>query len=357
VRQSSSRAGWLSSTVAVALLASCFTDGGGSHAAVALSDSGVGTGAPTSRHVRTSATQPRARATLGSGRLYAVQAFLYDCPDGCRGPEGFYRVWGGPPRGVLRKLRGVTDGGFTTPLPATISPNRRWVVHARRGRAIVLRRLGAIGRRVGPVRRVLRRPGGAMPLVTWSADSRRLLLNGYLDRRLGLWTMNRDGSSLRRIPLPRAVVPTGEAASWASTGRIAFPGQTRMENNRGSLTSRIYVVWPDGSGLAAVTNPRRGKADTAPAWSPAGRKLAYVHDAVDVQGQLRILDPDTGTRHLVDRRGGAAAWSPNGRWLAYDSRDGAFLRLSSGRGSRRDLQFGSADIKQGWLDHFDWARK
>jgi len=116
-------------------------------------------------------------------------------------------------------------------------------------------------------------------------------------------------------------------ASWSPDGRfIAFsstrdaPDPAHPEANR-----EIYVMAADGSQVRRLTfHPA---ADTAPAWSPDGTRIAFVSnrhpinpDQVGDWWEIYAVDVRSGeTVRLTSRNGYATdpAWSPDGRHLAY----------------------------------------
>lgn len=65
---------------------------------------------------------------------------------------------------------------------------------------------------------------------------------------------------------------------------------------------------------------------TQPAWSPDGRRIAFVRD-----GDIHVVGADgTGDRRLA--RGFSPAWSPDGRTIAFsDGRDIRTVRVAGGR--------------------------
>jgi Tol biopolymer transport system component len=93
-------------------------------------------------------------------------------------------------------------------------------------------------------------------------------------------------------------------------GRIAF-ASTRDDPN-GYL--RIYVMNADGSGTHRVTDDA-AEAETAPSWSPNGRKIAFQsYASVDV-----INADGSGRRRVVsDVSCCGPDWSPKGRRIAYN---------------------------------------
>jgi len=95
---------------------------------------------------------------------------------------------------------------------------------------------------------------------------------------------------------------------------------------------RIYVMNADGSNVTALSP--EGLNDTAPTWSPDGRKLAFVSQR-DGNREIYVMDatcdnPDgcsqdavNVTRHAADDW--TPAWSPDGSQLAFSSlRDGSW---------------------------------
>ena len=116
---------------------------------------------------------------------------------------------------------------------------------------------GTTGRRVvanlGPASE------GVMPArIDWSADGRRLVLDGGL----GISVANVDGSGLRRLISGQAVAHP----AWSPDGsRIVF---VRIDGaiTEASRTNRLVTVKPDGTDLRVVLTNRRGV--DWPDWQP-----------------------------------------------------------------------------------------
>ncbi len=114
-------------------------------------------------------------------------------------------------------------------------------------------------------------------------------------------------SLIRSTPTPLDV----QTPAWSPDGRkLAFV--SRRDGN-----SEIYVINADGSGQENLTqHPAR---DSHPSWSPDGRKLAFVSRR-DGNSEIYVMNADgSGLRNVTrapsnDLR---PAWSPDGRAIAF----------------------------------------
>ncbi|HEU0303272.1 MAG TPA: hypothetical protein VFR32_01695 [Gaiellaceae bacterium] len=120
-------------------------------------------------------------------------------------------------------------------------------------------------------------------------------------RNYELMVIRPDGTGLRQ--LTRNTVADGQPA-WSPDGkRIAFVRDY----------SSIWTARADGSGARKVT------AGSSPAWAPNGRRIAFARN-----GQLAVMNADgSGVRVLVPRgtyfgeQDGGPSWSPDGKRIAF----------------------------------------
>ena len=148
-------------------------------------------------------------------------------------------------------------------------------------------------------------------LPAFSPDGSRIAFMTNRDGNMEIYTVNRDGSGLRRVTRHPG---NDSTPTWSPAGnQIAFTSDR-------SGSPQIYIVDADGLG-----QPRRitseSWADRA-TWSPAPyNEIAYAGrngPGFDIkifsleQGQIRTITDSTGSNE-------SPAWSPNGRHLAFAS--------------------------------------
>ncbi|MCE9582031.1 MAG: hypothetical protein K8T20_05890 [Planctomycetes bacterium] len=205
----------------------------------------------------------------------------------------------------------------------------------------------ADGRRARVARRVLRDlPAALIPGVKGEApaiaafrerlllrDKGRLVFGSDRDGTRALWSMNLDGSDVRKA--------SGELRDvWSAMpvpgGKVAIGCGTAPDGSTG-----LYRF--DLTGAAAPKKLSDGGGSARPA--PDGKRVAVRHD----DGRLFLLDLETGaSEKIADGATGSLAWSPDGRRIAW-STGGAFC-VWMAEGGVRTLK-----VETVFLNLFAWS--
>jgi Tol biopolymer transport system component len=153
----------------------------------------------------------------------------------------------------------------------------------------------------------------------WSPDGQRIVFSGSA----GLYVMDRDGDRLTQITSGRDYSP-----AWSPDGStIVFsrlidfsPSLCAIVRWDPACPNDLMQVRPDGSDLVALTRNQPLEGDYAPAWSPDGGTIAFVHvgdhrrtlvarrldtlssDPIPVYAEVGVQEP---------------VWSPDGRMIAF----------------------------------------
>src|SRR6266513_2858140 len=121
----------------------------------------------------------------------------------------------------------------------------------------------------------------------------------------------------------RSLAPRSGGRQFSLSATQAVNGKIAFHSTRDG-DFQIYVMNPDGSGVARVTNDTGGSVD--PIWSPDGKRIAYANNS-DGDDEIFILNLDgSGVTRLTDNtfRDAPTAWSPNGAQILFlsDREDG-----------------------------------
>jgi Tol biopolymer transport system component len=118
---------------------------------------------------------------------------------------------------------------------------------------------------------------------------------------------------------------SAEGAYPGRNGRVAYVESAQGARNAG-WGPTIVSVRLDGTGRQTLTTATRTSGDFEPAWSPDGRRIAYVHSTGRRLGtgtagtEIWVMNADgTGKRRLT-RNGiwdGSPTWSPDGRSILF----------------------------------------
>jgi TolB protein len=132
----------------------------------------------------------------------------------------------------------------------------------------------------------------------------------------------------------------GSASFPVRPGKIAFTSDAAGSDD-------ILVMNADGSGRENLTTGP--DEDTDPAWSPDGRRLAFVR--ADAQPAVYLVRADgSGLRRLT--AGSSPAWSPDGQRIVFSRRVGRGVDLyvirADGRGLRRLTRTAATEDEPEW---------
>jgi TolB protein len=148
----------------------------------------------------------------------------------------------------------------------------------------------------------------------WAPDQQSLLFRAtrppYPDS--DIWRMDPDGSDQRLV----VHIPGDQLYPSYSPdmSKISFTSPV----GRGDRA--IFTVDADGSNLTKVFDVP-GADDSAPAWSPDGRQIAFESD-LDGDTEIYVMAADgTNVRQLTDNtiHDEGPAWSPDGKRMAFTS--------------------------------------
>lgn len=108
-------------------------------------------------------------------------------------------------------------------------------------------------------------------------------------------------------------------------GRIAYVDDEGFVGTGPNIWigSRAHPYW-------TLTQTTRTNHDTAPAWSPSGKQIAFNHGA-----DLWMMTATGGNRHRIATQALTPTWSPNGKRIAVVRSGSLWTLLSSGGSVQR----------------------
>jgi Tol biopolymer transport system component len=150
--------------------------------------------------------------------------------------------------------------------------------------------------------------------AAYSATGKNIAFCSNRSGSFEIWTMTAAGHHLRQLTnISVATFPDYSPHG----GRIAFNGQVAGDPN-----NEVFVMNSDGSDLTQLTSGS-GNNDW-PAWSPDGRKLAFISDRTGIE-QVYTMRPDGARQTQLTFQpiphDQLPDWRPDGRKIAYAQGD------------------------------------
>jgi Tol biopolymer transport system component len=152
----------------------------------------------------------------------------------------------------------------------------------------------------------------------------RIVSGARRDSSYELYIMNADGSGKRRLARSSLAGNAGIfSPAWSPDGRkLAFAIQLRgsagLCHRAGACNEEIFVINADGSGLRRLT--RNAVPDGSAAWSPDGRKIAFMSWRDGTGADVFVMNADGSDEQNLTRKLGnevGPAWSPDGRAIVF----------------------------------------
>ena len=150
--------------------------------------------------------------------------------------------------------------------------------------------------------------------LSWSPDGKKFLFTRIHGGKMGVWTMNVDGSDAKAV-LPKEMNPQFDASWSPDSKRIVFVFD-RLQGTDGKL--QIDVINADGTEHKNLV-PHKA-FDEAPRWSPDASKICFASTR-DKKQHIHVMDADGKNmkRLTGEFKDNSPSWSPDAKQIAFTS--------------------------------------
>jgi TolB protein len=157
---------------------------------------------------------------------------------------------------------------------------------------------------------------------SWKIAFVRSVVRFRLPSWYELYVMNSDGSGKRRLVRSALLYHLSHLAWSPDRRKLVFAahlGRSAQPCDRGGPCNKeIFVINADGSGLRRLT--RNAGADSAPAWSPDGQKIAWTSRGHGTGTDVFVMNADgSDQQNLTPKPGNQLEprWSPDGHAILF----------------------------------------
>jgi Tol biopolymer transport system component len=167
----------------------------------------------------------------------------------------------------------------------------------------------------------------AVVLSRGSAQRGRIVFQAKVAGLYQLFTIKPDGSGLKQVThleMKKSSVPGAELPQWSPDGKLILFSSDYAATPKSVIS--LFTIKRDGSGLKRLPLST-GLFNGEGTWSPDGKNVAYTFDESNVPAHpqgIEVARSDgsypyalTRTDNPATELEGKAAWSPSGDWIAF----------------------------------------
>src|SRR5438552_18353824 len=120
----------------------------------------------------------------------------------------------------------------------------------------------------------------------WSPDGKRFLMTRIHEGKMGLWTMNADGSDFKPLLSPQPNTPHFDG-HWSADGKKIVFVLDILQGTDGKL--QISTINADGTDMKTLI-PHKA-FEESPRWAPDGKQVAWVSTR-DGNQEIYVVDAE-----------------------------------------------------------------